>query len=339
MIELSELRDAAQKAFPADQLVPDRDKSWELMAEMGWLMMRPPEELGGLGLGRDASTMIHFELGRVLSSAPVLPAMLAIEAIAASDCLADKEDWIERACTGELITTSLGGGSAQLEGGAISAKLPNVPDADLAGHVLVFVPGLVALVPLDAQHVESCELEMWDCSRRLFEVTLDAVTPDETLVIARGDAADALADRLLGELSLALAADCLGGANAAIELTVEFLKMRKQFDRPLAMFQVLKHRCADLKTQVVSAEALLWSRAGNADATTTDLGALKTLAAEVYQFVTEEAIQMHGGIGLTDEHQCHLFMKRAMLNLAMGGMPDEWHEAAGRQALVDIASA
>jgi alkylation response protein AidB-like acyl-CoA dehydrogenase len=101
----------------------------------------------------------------------------------------------------------------------------------------------------------------------------------------------------------------------------------------------LKHRCADLKTQIVSTEALLWERAADASATTAELGALKTLAAEVYQFVTEEMIQLHGGIGLTEEHQSHLFMKRAMLSLALGGMPDEWYEAAGRQAMETIAAA
>jgi alkylation response protein AidB-like acyl-CoA dehydrogenase len=339
MIELEELRNAAQKAFPGGQLIPNRDASWELMTEMGWLMMRSPEELGGLGLGRDASTIIHFELGRVLSSAPLLPAMLAIEAIGASDCIVNREDWIERACTGELVTTNLCGGSAKLEGTAIGARLPNVPDADLASHILVFVPGLIALVPLDTKGVAVREHKLWDLSRRLFEVTLVRVTPDDSLVIARGEAAYTLADRLHGELALALAADSLGGAAAALDMTVEFLKLRKQFERPLAMFQALKHRCADLKMQIVSAEALLWSRAGNAEATTTDLGALKTLAAEAYEIVTEEAIQLHGGIGLTEEHQCHLFMKRAMLNLALGGMPDEWHEAAGRQALESIAAA
>jgi alkylation response protein AidB-like acyl-CoA dehydrogenase len=339
MIELAELRDAAQKAFPADQLVPDRDANWELIAEMGWLMMRLPEDDGGLGLTREATTAIHYEMGRVLSPLPLIPALLAVDAIGGSETLTDKEDWIERACAGELVTTSLCGGEARLEGEAINAKLPNVPDADLASHILAFVPGLAALVPLEGDGVSVSEHELWDKSRRLFEVTIEGVTPDESLVIARGDEADTLADRLLGELSLALAADCLGGAAAALDMTVEYLKMRKQFDRPLAMFQALKHRCAELKTHIVSTEALLWERARDGSATTTDLGAIKTFAAEVYQFVTEEAIQMHGGIGLTEEHQCHLFMKRAMLNLALGGMPDGWYEAAGKQALENFEQA
>jgi len=340
MIELNELTDAAQKAFPADQLVPDRDASWELVAEMGWLMMRLGEDDGGLGLGRDASTAIHYEMGRVLSAAPLIPALMTIEAIAASVTLADKEDWIERTCAGEYVAVNLSMGSVEQAGdGSLSGTLPAVPDADMASHVLACIRGYVVLVPLDADGVTVSEREIWDVSRRLFDVTLDGYAPDPALVVAEGGAAHDIAVGLQEEMLLALAADSLGGANAALDMTVEYLKMRKQFERPLAMFQALKHRVADLKAQIVSAEALLWKRAVDGSAATVDLGALKTLATEVYEFVTEEAIQMHGGIGLTEEHQCHLFMKRAMLNLALGGMPDHWYEVAGRQALENAAAA
>jgi len=296
MIELNELRDAAQKAFPADQLIPDRDRSWELVAEMGWLMMRLPEEEGGLGLGRDASTAIHFELGRVLSTTPLIPALLAIEAIGASETLAGKEDWIERTCAGELVTLNMSMGSVERSAdGTLGGTLPAVPDADMASHVLVCIRGYAVLVPLDADGVTITEREIWDASRHLFDVTFDGYAPAPELVVAEGDKAHDIAVRLQGEMLLALAADCLGGASAALDMTVEYLKMRKQFERPLAMFQALKHRCADLKARIVSTEALLWSRASDGAATTTDLGAIKTLAAETFEFVTEEAIQMHGG--------------------------------------------
>jgi alkylation response protein AidB-like acyl-CoA dehydrogenase len=335
-IERAELHDAAQKAFPADQLKPARDASWQLVSEMGWLLLPLPEDAGGLGLGRDASAAIHYELGKVLSSAPLLPALLAVQALAASEGLADRAGWIERATGGELITLNLLAGDVTLSAsGAIrlSGTLPAVPDADLASHVLVVTKGIAALVPLSAETVSVAERPLWDESRRLFTVTLDSHQVAPELVVARGETAQDIASRLQGELALALAADCLGGASAALDMTVEYLKTRKQFDRPLAMFQALKHRCADLKTQVVAAEALLWKRAVDPDATVIDLGALKALASDVYRTVAEEAIQLHGGIGLTEEHNCHLFMKRAMLNLQLGGSVDEWREKAGRQAL------
>lgn len=340
MIELNELRDAAQKAFPADQLAPSRDESWKLIAEMGWLMMPLPEEAGGLGLGRDATTAIHFEMGRVLSSAPLVPALLTVQALASSQCLTDREGWIERTCSGEFVTLNLLPGDVALaDNGALSGTLPAVPDADMASHILVFVKGLSVLVPLDDEGVAITERKLWDESRRLFDVTLAHVAVNEDLVIARDETSHDIANRLHGELLLALAADSLGGASAALEMTVEYLKTRKQFARPLAMFQALKHRCADLKTQISGAEALMWSRAVDSEASVTDLGTLKSLAADTYQVVTEEAIQLHGGIGLTDEHQCHLFMKRAMLNLSLGGSGDDLKEQAGRQVLASIATA
>jgi len=338
MIERAELHDAAQKAFPADALKPARDASWQLAAEMGWLLLPLPEDAGGLGLGRDASAAIHFELGKVLSGAPLIPALLTVQALAASETLADKAGWLERACAGELVTINLSAGSVTADGGVLNGLLPAVADADLAGHVLVFVPGNAVLVPLDGAGVTVTERHLWDESRRLFDVALSGVAIDPALVVATGQASHDLARHLQGELALALAADSLGGASAALEMTVEYLKTRKQFDRPLAMFQALKHRVADLKTQVASAEALLWSRAIDTEASVTDLGALKALASDVFRIVVEEAIQLHGGIGLTEEHNCHLFMKRAMLNLQLGGTLDDWREKAGRQALERIAA-
>ena len=335
-IERSELHDAAQKAFPADQLRPAREASWPLIAEMGWLLLPLPEDAGGLGLGSDASAAIHFELGKVLSTAPLIPALLAVQALGMADELPDQASWIERATTGELITLNLLPGQIEVTSSGsiwLSGTLPCVPDADMASHVLVIGKGIIALVPVDGDGVTLAERPLWDESRRLFDVTLHNhhVVPER--VVARGDAVHDIAARLHGEQQLALAADCLGGASAALDMTVEYLKTRKQFDRPLAMFQALKHRVADLKTRVVAAEALLWKRATDENATVTDLGAIKALASDVFHIVTEEAIQLHGGIGLTEEHPIHLFMKRAMLNLQLGGSLDLWRERVGRQAL------
>lgn len=325
MIERSELHDAAQKAFPSDALRPDRNESWKLAAEMGWLMLPLPEDAGGLGLGRDSAAAIHFELGKVLATAPLIPAMAVVQALGASETLADKEGWIERATTGEFITMSL----LPAERGA---TLKAVPDADLASHVLVVGNDRIFLAPLAGASVT--ERALWDHSRRLFDVTLAGQAVDPALVVAEGDAARRMADTLKIELLFALAADSLGGANALLDRTIDYLKTRKQFDRPLAMFQALKHRCADLKIMIGAAEALLWSEAVKGELSLAQAGGLKVHAAEVYRYVCEEAVQLHGGVGLTDEMYCHLFMKRANLNVQLGGDADLWREARGRELLM-----
>ncbi len=333
-IELSELRDAAQKAFPADGLRPARDASWKLIAEMGWLMMPLSEEAGGLGLGRDAVATIHFEMGRVLSRAPLIPALLALQALEKGAGLADQAGWLERVASGEYVAVSLEPKNTIVASGEVlTGTLRAVADADMAGHLLVCAPGLVALVPSNGAGVTVTERPLWDESRRLFDVTFDGHKVAPELIVARDNAADGIAASLRAELLVALAADALGAANATLDMTVEYLKTRKQFDRPIAMFQALKHRCADLKTRIVSAEALLWARAGDPEASEVQLGALKALACEVFRFTAEEAIQLHGGIGLTEEHHCHLYMKRAELNRWLGGSADDLNEAAGRAAL------
>ncbi|TCU61254.1 alkylation response protein AidB-like acyl-CoA dehydrogenase [Novosphingobium sp. PhB57] len=332
MIELNELTDAAQKAFPAEKLSPSRDESWQLAAKMGWLMVRLPEEDGGLGFTREASTALHLEMGRVLSAMPLIPAQLGLQAIAASESFAERADWLERMAGGDyaplpMLSARLTEGSD----GSVSGTISGVFEADMAVAVVAQLPSGYALVPLDAPGVSLMERAIWDPSRRLFDVVLDGYAPRLMLTDAAG--AKALHDRLSGEAQLALAADCIGAAGAALDMTIEYMKVRRQFDRPIALFQALKHRAADMKTRIVVAEALLWKRARDEQASVTELAAAKVLAAEAFRFVTEEMVQLHGGIGLTDEHPCHLFLKRALLNLQLCGNADLWNERVGRQAL------
>jgi alkylation response protein AidB-like acyl-CoA dehydrogenase len=318
----AELQDSARQAFGEGGLAADADASWSLVAEMGWLMMAVPEEQGGLGLGREATGVIHTELGRALVRGPAIAQMLVIEAFIAADGLTERDDLLARAMGGEVMTASLAGaGSAGL--------LRCVPDADRASHILVVEPGRITLLP--TAYVDATPHDTWDKTRRLFDVR-PSETPNR-LVLAEGDAAIALAERLEAQLLFALAGDSLGGADAILELTIDYLKLRHQFSRPLALFQALKHRVANMKAWLSASEALFWSRATDSAAALPELGALKAHATSVYRIIAEDAVQLHGGIGLTMEHHCHLFLKRAMLNCALGGDNDHREEQAGRQAL------
>lgn len=339
MITIGELQDSVQKAFPAGRPLPDRAETWRIVTEMGWLMADLPTDLGGLGLGREAAATISFELGHVLSSAPLIPAVLALQAIVVAPDLADRQGWCTRICGGEYVPLNLLPGTIRhRDDGRLSGRIAGVLEADMASHVLAGAAEFYALIPLDAPGVQVIERAVWDRSRQLFDVVLEGTELDPAFILARGEAANKLHDLLSPGAQLLLAADALGGASASLAMTIEYLKTRIQFKRPLAMFQALKHRCADLKAGIVSAEALLWSRALDPDATPTDFGALKAHACSLYATVVEEAIQLHGGIGLTEEHPCHLFMKRAMLNVQLCGDTDHWQEVAGRAALAAVSS-
>jgi alkylation response protein AidB-like acyl-CoA dehydrogenase len=328
-ISRAELQDAVRKAFGEGGLAPDAAQSWDQFVEMGFLGLTVPEEMGGLGLGHEALMAIHYELGRALVPGAFIGQMMAVDALA----VAGSNAWADRAMGGERITCPLLLQGPDWVGGKLNGTLAGVSDADLATHALVIANGreLCALVPLDAPVVSMTERPLWDETRRLFDVTITDYAVDPALIIAQGEPVRTLAARLKAHMCLALAADSLGGADAILAFTIDYLQTRKQFDRPLAMFQALKHRCADLKTLLTAAEALLWSR--TTEAPLTQLGALKAHATSVYRTIAEEAIQLHGGIGLTQEHHCHLFLKRAMLNAALGGDADMWEELAGRNAL------
>ncbi|MXO89997.1 acyl-CoA dehydrogenase family protein [Pontixanthobacter aquaemixtae] len=334
MIELSELRDAVQKAFPPDPLTPDRDQSWQLAAEMGWLILELSDEQGGLGMGRDASATLHYELGKSLPAVPLIPALLGLQAVAASTCLAGKEEWIKRVSGGEYTPLNMLPGAAveQNADGTLSGVIPGYFEADMARQVVAASAAGFLLIPTDAGGITLSEHPLWDPSRRIFSLELNNYQPDPALVIANPQDAGELHDLISPSAQLAIASDSLGAANTLLEMTIEYLKTRRQFDRPLAMFQALKHRVADHKTALEAAEALLWSRAGPTSSME-ELGALKALCVRTFRDIAEDAIQLHGGIGLTEEHPCHRFFKRAMLNCTLAGDVDHWEGVAGRALL------
>ncbi|MFA5938894.1 MAG: acyl-CoA dehydrogenase family protein [Sinimarinibacterium sp.] len=328
--ELIELRDSARQVLGAGGLSADESKTWSQALELGWLLVAVPEGLGGLGQGLAGASAFYAEFGRSLNAAPYVPAMLGIDAVCHA-ARADRANWLERLTTRDFVTASLGdarlaitnmsGGKPTLRG-TVSA----VPSADRAAHVLVCSAdeACVALVPMAQAGVERTSRPTWDATRRLFDLRFTDVEIDSDLILASGSEAQALSRRLATHRDFALASDAVGGASAVLDMTIEYLQTRRQFGRPLALFQALKHRCADLKAQVCAAEALLLdslSRVGEAletvDAETLGRGA-KFFACSVYARVAEEALQLHGGIGMTAEHTCHRYLKRALLDEQLG---------------------
>jgi alkylation response protein AidB-like acyl-CoA dehydrogenase len=325
-LDTAELQVSAQHALRGIAIAAAEDKTWPIVVELGWLLVAVPEDLDGLGQGLSAACALYRELGSSVAAAPYLPAMLAVEAVCRSD-LPNRVEWLGRLAGGELATASLFTGDLVAEGMSAKVRLAGVaaavPSADKASHVLVSTARHVILAPLKQPGVEMVARPTWDVTRRLFDVHFaDFEVPDE-LILARGPAAQALSGRLGTHRDFALAADSVGGAAALLDLTVEYLKTRRQFGRPLAMFQALKHRCADLKALTAAAEALLVENLNKAehscDAEAEVMGKqAKSLACSVFFRVAEESLQLHGGIGMTSEHVCHRFLKRALLNAQLG---------------------
>ncbi len=343
MSDVRELHDSARQMLQDQGLAADEVSGWSLVAELGWLMVATPEELGGLGMGLAGACALHQELGRALSRVPYLPAMLAIDAVGES-ALPDRDSWLERLVSGEeYVAAPLVDPCLTVEEGRLSGTLSAVPSADRAGYVLVCAEAAecVALLPLAQSGVAVTARSTWDTTRRLFDLEFNAVPVDRQLTLASGEEGRALAVRTAVVRDFGLAAEAVGGAAALLDLTVEYLQTRQQFGRPLAMFQALKHRCADLKALTEAAEALLLdglARGGELQALReADLAGrtAKQLACAAYAAVAEESLQLHGGIGMTSEHVCHLFLKRAMLNEHLGREAARYDRALGAELLAN----
>lgn len=326
--EIVELQDSARRVLSGAGADATEGKLWPQVIALGWLLVSVPEELGGLGLPLSAACALYRELGAAVAPVPFLPAMLAMEAVCAGG-LPSREAWVERLAAGTYVAASLMPPCVDVAPVGLltlSGQLTAVPSADSATHLIVATETCVALVPRDDPAITVTLRPTWDMTRRLFDVRLSGVAVDDAYILATGAAAQQLVRRLATHRDFALAADCIGGAGALLDMTVEYLLTRRQFGRPLALFQALKHRCADLKTAIAAAEALMLDGLTRDDGDALHLAGLqaKSFASQVYARVAEEALQLHGGIGMTSEHGCHRFLKRSLLNAQLGQPADRY---------------
>jgi alkylation response protein AidB-like acyl-CoA dehydrogenase len=321
---------------------------WRNAAELGWLGLTLPEAHGGSGMGFDAQAALYEELGRYLAPLPYLSTQLCAEALVAAGSDAQRKAWLPAIAQGECIGAltsppqALAGQTLQFsKSGAtlkISGRAGGLLSPSGAKLLLVFArdeAGKLAALLLEPGR-DGVALELSDAADRTRHLGAidfsDLELPADRLLA--GDAR-ALAERLLAHASLALGCDSIGGTARIFELTIDYLKTRQQFGRAIGSFQALKHRCADQKALLEAAAATVGeavARRGSDDAPAYASMA-KFYACDAYARIAAESIQLHGGIGFTWEHYCHLFLKRAKLNQQLYGS-SEWHKDRAARLLV-----
>ena len=270
---------------------------WSAMAEQGWLGIEVDEARGGVGLGPVEVAVLCEELGRHAAPAPFAPTVLAIDALAA----AGEEAWVDRLLAGDTIACVAWNPAA---------PVPYAPSADVA--IVLADDGVYAM----DVHERPARQPAMDLTRELGWLPFDATRARR---IGDADARDALLDRG----ATFAAADLLGSASRALDLAVEHAKDRVQFGRPIGSFQAVKHRCADMLVDVEGMRSTVyWAAwcigAGDPEAHVAASTA-KTWCSDASKRVMSSALQVHGGIGFTWEHDLHFFMKRAQLDqLAFG---------------------
>jgi alkylation response protein AidB-like acyl-CoA dehydrogenase len=314
---------------------------WKGVAEMGWLGAVVPESHGGAGMGYLELVLIAEEIGRALAPIPFSSSVyLATDALLRLGSDEQKKKYLPRLCSGELVGTfaiaeGLGDldapGETSFEKGKLrGTKLP-VPDGDVAGLAVVLAKEgsghSLALVELGGPGVAQTALKSFDPSRSLGRLEFQDAPADRLGEAGRGRE---LASALLDRAAVMMAFEQIGGAARALEMTREFTMNRWAFGRPVASFQVLKHRMADLYAAIELARSNAfygaWALSHDAPELATAAPACRVAASDAFQLAGEEMVQMHGGVGFTWEYDCHLFYRRARWTGAALGSPSEWRE-------------
>lgn len=283
-------------------------------AELGWLSIGLSEESGGLGLGLAGLSAVQVELGRALVPSVHLA---TVAAAAVLDEVGSEEvrARLPEVASGAIrIAIPAQASPAQVSEDRIDPVGTRMLGAMDAAWLLVETDGPngrgIALIEGGG---ERTALPMWDKTQHLFGAAGGAREP---LLLIEGAAGHRACQRLQAIAAILLASDSLGGAEAILAQTIEYLKTREQFGKPIGSFQALKHRVADMSVLIRTGRSLL-DQALVANGTP---GALmwamlaKASLTDSYRAVAADCLLLHGGIGFTWEHDCHLYLKRARLN-------------------------
>ena len=303
LLERRGSRAAARDLLEAD--VESLPAFWTDMAELGWLGLAVPEEFGGSGFGLPELTVVIEELGRALAPGPFVPTVIASSVLASAAANGIREKLLPGLADGSLVGAVALGDSIEVRNGAAHGTAA-VVSGGLADVLLVAAGADVAVVDCAGSGVDVEVPRNLDPSRRFARVTLDGAPVE----IVPG------AGRTLTDVArLLFAAEAVGIARECTDQAAAYAKERIQFGRPIAMFQAVKHHCANMLVASELATAMVWDAARAAadggDQFTYTAAMAASLAIPAAEWNAQLNIQVHGGIGFTWEHDAHLYLRRA----------------------------
>ena len=324
---------------------------WRRGTELGWTSMLVPEEYGGGSLAGEGLldlVLVAEQMGRLVSPGPLLPTNVVAATVAESGTADQREGVLPAIVAGDALATwcftEPGGGwdaaSVQLQatpegdGFVLTGTKSPVEAAAEAEHFLVTARtsgGLTQfLLPAGTPGVVVTPMQSLDLVRRFGEVRFDAVQVPGSAVVGHLDAAG---DDVERQLQIALALQCaetVGATDRVFEFTTEYAFDRYSFGRPLASYQALKHRFADMKLWLEACQATATAAAravqARADNAAELVSVAKSYIGDHATEIIQDCVQMHGGIGVTWEHNIHLYLRRATLNWGLYGTPDQHRE-------------
>ncbi len=324
----------------------ERDSWRRLNSDLGLSAVHIPEAYGGQGFGFVELAIVLEEMGRALLCGPYFSSVvLAANAILNAGTEDQKQALLPAIAAGETVAAlafSEVNGRWDSSGVAVTAapsgggyKLDGVKSFVLDGHtadlivVLARKPGTSGdeglsffTVRGDAKGLQRRLLKSVDATRKLAMLTFNGVQAE--LLGEAGGAAAPFA-RTLDQAAVCLANEIVGGADQLRQSALDYVKMRMQFGRPIASFQAIKHKCADMLVEVELAKSAAYYAAEAAAEDAADLPAIASLAkacaADAFMQTARETIQLHGGIGFTWDNDTHLWFKRAKSSEVFLGSP------------------
>src|SRR5438874_11303527 len=329
------------------------DEFWRQLADNGWLGITYPEDAGGSGLGLVDLVVLMEEVGRAVMPGPY-PAtvLLGGAAIAAAGSPAARQEWLPRIAAGEAKATLAASepnarwdaagitlAARETRGGfTLSGTKPFVPDAHLADVLVVAArssdgstmeDGIsLFLVPKGTPGVVVRVLPSVDETRKLCEVRFDNVALPATALLGELHQGWPAVAGVIDRAAVALSAEICGAAQRVLDMTVEYAKLRTAFGKPIGSYQGVKHKCADMLIEIENAKSLTYYAAWAVDEAEPDaalaVSMAKAAASDAGRKVCAAGIQLHGGIGMTWEHDLQLYLKRAKADEVMFG-DATWH--------------
>ena len=300
---------------------------WAKLAEQGYTGIIFPEELGGVGLGIVELILLMEEAGRALLPGPFFSTV--VMAGSALDAMATKEQkskYLEPICRGQArgtVAVVEAEGSWDLAdvrltatNGRLRGEKLFVLDAAASDWILVVARNGVFLADRKAPGMRVAPMHGMDLTRKLYSVQFDN-TPAEKL----GETASFERPRAIA--TAALAAEMVGGMQRTLDITVEYAKTRKQFGKPIGIFQAVQHQCADMYLETESARSAVhyaaWALEHHSPDAAAAVSIAKLYASDASRTVGNRGIQVHGGMGFTWENDLHLYYRRAKASETMLG--------------------
>ena len=302
------------------------DALWGELRELGWPGIAVAEEHGGQGLGQVELSILCEELGRSLAPVPFLASAMAATIIQQDGSSEQRERWLPGLASGETVGAlgELRDGVAELVIGGGQAGVFVLIEEDGSGRIV------------SAEDAEVTPVQSVDPTRSAARVVVD--DPSRPDAVGDGSACAGL-----GRALVSVSSELVGVCDRAVQMTVDYVKDRKQFGVPVGSYQAVSHRCAQMLLETEKARSTSAFAAWTADADPESLSEAaamaKASASSAGREVTASAIQMHGGIGFTWEADVHWLYKRAQLDTALLGSASHHHAALARAAAARAAVA